>query len=60
MTKKWVDKTRETIFPETHEYCEQKMEKISPDKSAKKRFLFSHEYRDQKKTRETLLLETLE
>jgi len=39
----------ETIFPETHEECELKMlGKKSSVKIAKKRFLYSHEYRDQK------------
>ena len=58
------NKTRETIFPETHEYCEQKMlRKKSSEKSAKNVFLYSHEYRDQKmggKTRETIFPETHE
>ena len=40
---------RETIFPETHYKCEQKMfEKKSSEKSAKNVFLYSHECRDQK------------
>jgi len=48
VTKKW-GKTRETIFPETHQSCQQKMlGKKSSEKSAKKRFLYSHEYGDQK------------
>ena len=56
---------REIIFPETHEQCEQKMlRKKSYVKSAKKRFLYSHEYRDQKmggeKMRETIFPETQE
>ena len=42
-------KASETIFPETHEKCEQKMlGKISSQKSAKTRFLYSHDNRDQK------------
>jgi len=41
-------KTRETIFPETHQEREQKMEKKIVAKSAKKRFLYSYEYRDKK------------
>ena len=57
-------KSRETMFPDTHEYCEQKMlGKISSQKSAKTRFLYSQEYRDQKvggKIRETIIPETNE
>ena len=48
----------ESIYPETHDFCELKMlGKKSSIKSAKKRFLYSHEYRDLKmgeKTRETI------
>jgi len=55
---------RETIFPETHEYCKQKMfGKKSSERSEKNVFLYSHEYRELKmggKTRETILLETHE
>ena len=39
VTKKWGEKTREIIFPETHEYREQKNGKKSSGKSAKSRFL---------------------
>jgi len=54
----------ETIFPETHEECEKKSwEKLS-EKSAKKRFLYSNEYRDlktgYKKMHETIFPETHE
>ena len=50
LTKKWWEKTRETIFPETHQQSERKMlGKKSSQKSAKKYFLNLHEYRDQKK-----------
>ena len=49
VTKKWGEKTHETIFPETHELCEQIMlGKKTSEKSAKNGFLYSHEYRDQK------------
>ena len=42
-------KKRETIFAEKHEYCQQKnVVKKIVSKSAKTRFLYSHEYRDQK------------
>jgi len=42
-------KKRETIFPETHQQSERKMlRKESSQKSAKKRFFYSHEYRVQK------------
>jgi len=41
-------KTRETIFPETHEMCDQKMLGKIVGKSAKKRFLYSHENHPQK------------
>ena len=54
---------QETIFPEKHEECEKKCWKKSSEKNAKKRFLYSHEYRDHKmggKTRETIFLETHE
>jgi len=38
--QKWGEKTRETIFPETHEECEKNMlGKKSLEKSAKTRFL---------------------
>jgi len=55
-------KFAETIFPETQEWCRQKCwEKIVAKKSGK-RFLYSHEYRDQKmggiKTREIIFPET--
>ena len=47
VTKKWGKKTRETIYPGTHEVCDKKMlGKKSSEKSAKKRFLYSQEYRD--------------
>ena len=46
--KNWGNKTRETIFPETHYKCEQKVGKKPSEKSAKNVFLYSHEYRDQK------------
>ena len=40
---------RETIFPERHEYCEEKMSgKKSSEISEKNVFLYSHEYRYQK------------
>ena len=43
VTKKWWEKTRETIFPETHELCEQKMlVKKSSEEITKTRFLYSH------------------
>jgi len=62
VTKKWWEKTRETMFPETHRQSERKMlGKKSSQKSAKKCFLNLHEYRDQKKggkTRETIFPET--
>jgi len=46
VTKKWWEKMRETIFPETHEWFEQKCRgKKSSPKSAKNVFLHSHEYR---------------
>ena len=55
---------REIIFPETHEYCEQKMlGKKSSERSEKTFCLYSHEYRYQKmegKTRETIFPETHE
>jgi len=64
VTKKLDEKTRKTIFPETHEWCEQKMlGKKSSEKSAKNVFLYSDEYRDQKregKKRETIFPETHE
>ena len=42
-------KARKNFLPETHVYREQKtMEKKSYGKSAKTRFLWKHEYRDQK------------
>ena len=41
---------REAIFPETHEQCEEKiLGKKSSEKSAKNVFLYSHEYRAEKK-----------
>jgi len=41
--------TRETIFPETNELCEQKIvRKKSSEQSAKQRFLYLHGYRDKK------------
>ena len=46
--KKWGEKTRETIFPETHEKCDQKSWEKIDGNSAKKRFLYSQEYRDKK------------
>ena len=50
VTQERGGKTRETSFPESHEYCEQKMlGKRSSGKRAIKRFLYSHECRDQKK-----------
>ena len=42
------EKTSETIFIETHEKCEKIWEEIV-GKCRKKRFLYSHEYRDQKR-----------
>ena len=39
----------ESICPETHDFCELKMLEKNRPKKAKKRFLYSHEYRDQKK-----------
>jgi len=49
VAKKWGEKKRETIFAEKHEYCQQKnVVKKIVSKSAKTRFLYSHEYRDQK------------
>ena len=48
VTKKWVEKTRETNFPETHEYCVQKMLGKNRRKKVRKKFLYSHEYRYQK------------
>jgi len=43
-------KTRETIFPETHQQSERKMlGKKSSQKIAKNFFLILHEYRDQKR-----------
>ena len=39
---------QETIFPEKHEECEKKVGKKSAKKCAKKRFLYSNEYRDLK------------
>jgi len=43
-------KMRETIFPETHELCEEKnVAKISSEKSATNRFLYTYEYLVQKK-----------
>ena len=64
VTEKWVKKTRETNFPETHEKCVQKMlGKKSSEKSKKNVFLYS-QYRYQKiggeKTRETIFPETQE
>jgi len=43
-----VEKTREAIFPETHEYSRKKCWKKIVGKSAKNVFLYSHENRDQK------------
>ena len=64
VSKKWRKKTRETIFPETQLQSELKMlGNKSSHKSAKRRFLYSYEYRDQKmggKKRETIFPETLE
>ena len=48
VTKKWGEKKRETIFPETHEWFGQKCWENNRPKRAKKRFLYSHEYRDEK------------
>jgi len=48
--QKWWEKTRETMFPETHRQSERKMlGKKSSQKSAKNFFLNLHEYRDQKR-----------
>ena len=49
VTIKREQKNAQTIFPETHEKCELKtLGKKSSLKSAKKRFLYSHEHRDRK------------
>ena len=43
------EKTRETIFPETQEWCDQKMLGKNQRKYVRKNvFLYSHKYRDQK------------
>jgi len=42
------EKTRETIFPEKHELFKQKCWEKNVPKGGKKRFLNSHEYRDEK------------
>ena len=65
VTKKWGEKKRETIFPETHDYCEQKMlGKKSSEKSEINVLLYSNKYRYEKngveKTRETIFPETQE
>ena len=48
VTKIWGEKTRQTIFPETRIVLQKMLGKKSLENSAKKRFLYSHEYRDQK------------
>jgi len=50
VTKKFGGKTtRETIFPEKHEWCDQKMLGKNHRKYVRKNvFLYSHKYRDQK------------
>ena len=65
LLKNGREKPRETIIPETHAQCEQKMlGKESSEKSAINVFLYSHEYRDRKmggeKKRETIFPETQE
>jgi len=58
------EKTRETIFPEKHELFKQKCWEKNVPKGGKKRFLNSHEYRDEKmggvEMRETIFTETHE
>jgi len=52
-----LKKTRETNFPKHKNSARKKSGKKLSEKSAKKRFLFSYEYREQKmgeKTRETI------
>ena len=46
-------KTRETIFQKHTNSASKKCGKKSSGKRAKKRFLFSHEYRDTKRGRKT-------
>jgi len=62
--KIWGKKTRETIFPETHKWCDQKMLKKTTANMCEQTFLlYSHKHRYQKmgeKTRETIFPETHE
>ena len=62
--KIWGKKTRETIFPETHKWCDQKMMGKNHRKYVRTNvFLYSHKHRYQKmaeKTRETIFPETHE
>ena len=64
VTKKWWEKKRATEFFHEHTYSAggKVWEKLS-EKGGKKHFLYSHEYRDQKreeKKRETIFPETHE
>ena len=64
VTKKWEQKNARNNFPRNTRIVRAKnFGKKSSLKSAKKRFLYSHEYRDHKmggKTRETIFPETHE
>jgi len=63
VTKKRGEKTRETSFQEHTNSAIKNVGKKIVGKSAKKRFLYSHEYHYQKKggkTRETIFPETHE
>ena len=64
LTKKWGEKTHETIFPETHEECDQKCWGKNRRKKVRKNLFYFHTNIVTKKlgekTRETLSPATLE
>ena len=64
VTKKWEGKTRETIFPETQELCDQKMLGKKLSEKVRKTFFYIHTNIVTKKwggkTRETIFPETQE
>jgi len=64
VTKKWRNKTRETIFAETHEYCGQNMLGKESEEKGRKNVFYIHTNivtkKRVEKTRDTILPETHE
>ena len=64
MTQKWGEKSAKQFFQKHTNGSGKNVEKKSTQKREKKRFLYSHEYRDKKmggkKTRERIFPETHE